>query len=178
MTLTIRQSSKQDLIPDTIATLVSLINDVYAEAEGDLWKPDNTGRTNNEEVEKFIKNGLLFFAELKGKIVGSVKIEHVDDQTLGFGMLVANPDCRGEGIGRELVNHVENHARNHGYSIMQLELLTPRHWKNPSKEFLKAWYTRIGYKATKTRPFGEISPQRMDEFATDCDFTIWLKDLN
>jgi hypothetical protein len=60
---------------------------------------------------------------------------------------------------------------------MQLELLTPRHWKNPAKEFLKVWYRRLGYVPEKHMPFEEVSPHRMEEFATDCDFTIWLKTL-
>lgn len=177
MTLIIKQSSEEDASDEAVSKLVALINAVYAEVECDMWKPDNSGRTYGGEVEKFLKNNNLFLAELDGKIVGSVKIEHIDDNTLAFGMLVADPDIRGKGIGRELVRSVEEHARENGYSTMQLELLTPRHWENPSKEFLKVWYDRIGYKPTKTRPFEEISPQRMDEFATDCDFTIWLKTL-
>jgi hypothetical protein len=28
---------------------------------------------------------------------------------------------------------------------MQLELLVPRDWRHPSKEFLKSWYGRRGY---------------------------------
>ena len=175
--LTIRPPTETDLAPATVDHLVDLINTVYAEAEGDLWKPTTTGRTYAGEMERLIKNKGLFFAELDGEIVGSVKIEHINDQILAFGMLVANPDIRGKGIGRELVKKCESHAAQNGYKTMQLELLTPRHWENPSKKFLKEWYSRIGYKPTRTRPFEEISPQRMDEFATDCDFTVWLKEI-
>ncbi|MDG1995828.1 MAG: GNAT family N-acetyltransferase [Emcibacteraceae bacterium] len=178
MTLNIRQSSAADATGDITSNLVTLINAVYQEVECDMWKPDNTGRTNAQEVGKFLKDGLIFIAEINYEIVGSAKIQHIDDQTLAFGMLVANPDIRGKGIGRELVSKCESYARENGYTTMQLELLTPRHWKNPSKEFLKIWYDRIGYKPTKTRPFEEISPHRMNEFATDCDFTIWQKALS
>ena len=177
MTLNIRQSSELDANDDTVNSHVTLINAVYQEVEGDMWKPDNSGRTYAGEVENFLQNKELLIAEIDGKIVGSIKIEHIDDNTLAFGMLVVDPDVRGKGIGRELVNSAEANARDNGYTVMQLELLTPRHWENTSKEFLKTWYTRIGYKPNKTRSFEEVSPHRMDEFATDCDFTIWLKDL-
>ncbi|MCC3859617.1 GNAT family N-acetyltransferase [Pseudemcibacter aquimaris] len=177
MSLRITQSNSNDTSPETIRSLVNLINEVYASVEGDMWKPDNSGRTYDAEVEKFVKNGEIFIARIDDEIVGSVRIEHIDDQTLAFGMLVADPDRRSEGIGRELVATCENHARENGYTNMQLELLTPRHWENPSKEFLKEWYGRIGYIPTKSRPFEEISPHRMDEFATECDFTVWIKEL-
>jgi GNAT superfamily N-acetyltransferase len=177
MTLNIRQSSAADATGEITSTLVTLINAVYQEAEGDMWKPDNTGRTNVDEVGKYLIDGELFIAEINGEIVGTVKIEHIGEKTLAFGMLVANPDIRGKGIGRELVKKCESHAIKNGYTIMQLELLTPRHWENASKEFLKVWYARIGYKPTKPRPFEEVSEQRMNEFATECDFTVWSKDL-
>lgn len=177
MTLTIRQSSNADTDPQTVSILLELINSVYQEVECDMWKPDNSGRTYAAELKGFLKNKEIFIAEIDGKIVGSIKIEHIDDDTLSFGMLVADPSLRSQGIGRDLVAKCENYAKENCYKTMQLELLTPRHWKSPSKEFLKVWYTRIGYTPTKPRPFEEISPHRMEEFATECDFTVWNKTL-
>jgi GNAT superfamily N-acetyltransferase len=119
----------------------------------------------------------MFIAFEDDEIVGAVKFAPVDQKTLEFGMLAADIKMRGKGLGRDLVNIVENYARDNFYTIMQLELLTPRHWKNPAKEFLKVWYRRLGYVPEKPMPFEEVSPHRMEEFATDCDFTIWLKTL-
>lgn len=177
MSITIKQSDETDLTPATINRLLELINAVYEETESDLWKPTTSGRTYYGEVEGFVKGKQLYIARDDNEIVGSVKFAPVDETTLEFGMLAADKKMRGMGLGRDLVNIVENHARNNGYKTMQLELLTPRHWENPAKEFLKVWYSRLGYIPEKSMPFEEVSPHRMDEFATDCDFTVWLKKL-
>ena len=177
MTITIKQCDQNDLNPKTINRLLELINAVYDETENDLWKPTTSGRTYYGELEGFVKAKQMFIAFEEDEIVGAVKFAPVDDQTLEFGMLAADVKMRGKGLGRDLVETVENHARETGYTKMQLELLTPRHWKNPAKEFLKKWYSRIGYIPEKSMPFEEISPHRMDEFATDCDFTVWIKTL-
>jgi hypothetical protein len=71
MTLNIRQSSIADATGNITTTLVALINAVYQEAEGDMWKPDNTGRTNTDEIGKYLKNGEMFIAEINNEIVGS-----------------------------------------------------------------------------------------------------------
>ena len=60
---------------------------------------------------------------------------------------------------------------------MQLEILTPRAWKQPSKEFLFKWYGRRGYKVVRKQPFEQMYPKLAPLLATDCDFTVWEKDL-
>src|SRR5215813_15488505 len=67
-----------------------------------------------------------------------------------FRSLVADPAHRGTGVGRELVRFAERRSREQGLATMQLEVLVPRQWSHPSKEFLKAWYTRIGYRPVRT----------------------------
>ncbi len=177
MNITIKHPGKNDINDNDISYIAELVNRVYGEAEADLWKPTTQGRTNPADIRKNIENGQMLIAETGGKIVGVCKIAKRDRDTCEFGMLTADPQQRGKGIGRELVKAAENWGRQSGFKKMRLELLTPRHWKNESKEFLKVWYTRIGYKPAYTVPFEEEAPHRMDEFATDCDFTVWLKDL-
>ena len=58
---------------------------------------------------------------------------------------------------------------------MRLELLTPRSFRQPSKEFLKSWYSRIGYISGKTEPFEKDYPEHAAKLLVECDFTIWLK---
>lgn len=176
--ITIRHSNQADLNEKTITRITELINIVYDEAESDLWKPETSSRTHNAEVESFIKKDGFLIAEKNDEIVGVCKLGKQDAEICEFGMLAADPAMRGVGIGRDLVSAAENWGRSGGYKKMRLEILTPRHWKNESKEFLKVWYTRLGYAPHFTAPFEEISPHRMDDFATDCDFTVWLKDLN
>lgn len=175
--LSIRQSNTADNTPERIAHLVKLINDIYATEESDLWKSKSSKRVVEDEVRGFLEQEQLFFAFVDDELVGSVKIDIIDDDTMEFGMLVANPDYRGLGIGRELVSTVECFARDQGYKTMMLELLTPQIGVNQSKEFLKKWYTRIGYIPGKTIPFEQEFPRRAKDFACPCDFTVWLKDL-
>jgi hypothetical protein len=60
---------------------------------------------------------------------------------------------------------------------MQLELLVPREWSHPSKEFLTAWYTRIGYRPVRTGRLEESYPALAAHLATPCDLVIHHKDL-
>ncbi len=97
-------------------------------------------------------------ARLRGRVVGSVRVQRLDKGTGEFGMLVADPAHRGVGIGRELVRFAERKSRAEGLRIMQLELLTPRDWTHPTKTFLDAWYTRIGYRIVRTGTIDEAYP--------------------
>ena len=100
----------------------------------------------------------------------------MENNTIGeFGMVVVNPDYRGKRLGSGLVEEAEKWAKSWGAHTMRLELLTPKTWKQDTKEFMKQWYTRIGYKPQKTEPFEKQYPIDSKKLATECDFTIWLK---
>jgi hypothetical protein len=60
---------------------------------------------------------------------------------------------------------------------MQLELLVPRGWKHPSKEFLEAWYGRRGYRLIRTSRLDDAYPQLAPLLATPCDLEIHQKPL-
>ena len=165
-----------DLEPDRIARLTSLINAVYDDAESGMWKRKGT-RTRPDEVERLLRTGALILAETGGNLAGSVNVNLMDGGVGEFGMLVADPARRGTGIGSALVEHAEDWARGQGCHTMRLELLTPRHWSHPSKEFLKSWYSRIGYMPQAPEPFEILHPELVAELATECDFTVWHKAL-
>ena len=93
-------------------------------------------------------------------------------------MLAVSPSHRGTGVGRALVRFAECDSLRAGYTIMQLELLVPRTWLHPSKEFLEGWYGRIGYKVVHTKRIDEAHPQLAPLLATECDFKIYQKDLS
>ena len=92
-------------------------------------------------------------------------------------MLVAAPDQRGTGVGRALVAFAEEHSRERGLRAIQLELLVPRTWRHPSKEFLKAWYGRIGYRPVRTGTIDENHPHLAPLLATPCDLNVYEKPL-
>ena len=169
--------------------LVKLVNDVYDVAEDGMWKQKGV-RTNPQELSDLIRQGRLIVARVchpqnggssnengsGSEIVGCVKLDRLD-QAGEFGMLVVDPDMRSMGIGGKLVRAAEEWSKGQGFREMQLELLTPRTWKQPSKEFNKLWYTRLGYVPQRTDPFEKDYPELVPFLATECDFTIWRKPL-
>jgi GNAT superfamily N-acetyltransferase len=156
--------------------ITDLINEVYVVAEDGLWT-DGARRTTVDEVAELTRAGEIAVARLRGRIVGSVRVQRLDDRTGEFGMLVADPAHRGAGVGRELVRFAERKCSADGLGTMQLELLVPRGWTHPTKEFLAGWYTRIGYRVARTGTIDEAYPALAPLLATPCDFVIYQKDL-
>jgi GNAT superfamily N-acetyltransferase len=171
-----REPAEGDFADDAVERLVDLINRVYDEAESGMWRRQGT-RTNLDQVRRLLRDKRLLLAELDGAIVGSVNVTLMDEKVAEFGMLAADPDHRGLGIGTMLVRAAEEWARSMNRRTMRLELLTPRSWTHPCKEFLKAWYTRIGYVPQFTEPLEKTHPELIGELATECDFTVWHKQL-
>ena len=60
---------------------------------------------------------------------------------------------------------------------MQLELLVPRGWRHPSKEFLKAWYGRHRLPPLRTGSMDETHPHLAPLLATPCDLAVYEKPL-
>jgi GNAT superfamily N-acetyltransferase len=159
-----------------VGEIADLVNRVYAVAEEGLWV-DGAARTTSSEVAEMVAAGEIAAARADGRIIGSVRVQQLDDRVGEFGMLVADPARRGEGIGRELIRFAEELSRGRGLGVMQLELLFPRDWSHPAKEFLHAWYTRIGYEPARRGDLGDAYPHLAPLLATPCDFVIYEKPL-
>jgi GNAT superfamily N-acetyltransferase len=159
-----------------VAEVVDLVNRVYRDAERGLWQ-DDARRTRPAEVAAMIRDGQLVVARLDGRLVGAVQIQQLDRDLGEAGMLVASPEHRGAGIGRTLLTFAEDWGRRRGFRRMQLELLVPQTWTHPVKEFLLAWYTRVGYRHVRTGRLAEAYPELQPQLATPCDFVILHKDL-
>jgi GNAT superfamily N-acetyltransferase len=161
---------------EVVDRLTSLINGVYRAAESGLWR-DGAVRTTPSEVAELIAAGQIAVATRNGRIAGSVRIHDVADDASEFGLLVAAPDERGTGVGRALLDFAERRSRERGLRAMQLELLVPRDWRHPSKEFLKSWYGRRGYRLVRTGRIDDAYPHLAPLLATPCDLTIYEKPL-
>jgi len=169
--------NEESFTNDDILVLSKLINNVYNDAESGMWKIDIL-RTTPEEINNLILKKNLIIAYFNNNIVGAVAVKSMPDKKTGeFGMLVADQAYRGLGIGSALVDAAESWAQSQNFSRMRLELLTPKNWEHPSKTFLKKWYNRIGYVPNKTELFELMYPDKFNELATECDFTVWYKTL-
>jgi GNAT superfamily N-acetyltransferase len=163
---------------ELVERLTALVNRVYDTAERGLWREGAT-RTTGSEMAALIRARQIAVATRDGHVVGSVWIhDDVSDDVGEFGMLVSAPEQRGIGVGRALLDFVEDTARERGLRAMQLELLVPRGWKHPTKEFLEAWYGRRGYRLIRTGRIDDAYPQLAPLLATPCDLEIHQKPLS
>lgn len=158
------------------AELTDLINGVYAVAEKGLWV-DGASRTTVERVKELVRAGQIAVARAAGQIVGCLRIQFLDGGVGEFGMLAVIPCSRGTGVGRDLVRFAEQEAHRKRCDTMQLEVLVPRGWSHPSKEFLTDWYTRSGYKLVRIGAIEESYPELAPLLATPCDYMIYRKAL-
>ncbi|MGN6679225.1 MAG: GNAT family N-acetyltransferase, partial [Streptosporangiaceae bacterium] len=156
--------------------LAGLVNGVYAAAEAGLWV-DGTERTTPAQMADLITAAQIALARADDQIVGAVRVQRLDVGTGEFGMLDADPAHRGVGVGRELVRFAERWSQAQGLDTMQLKVLVPRHWSHPSKEFLTAWYTRMGYRQVRAIPVDGSRPELVPLLATPCDFVTYHKNL-
>jgi N-acetylglutamate synthase-like GNAT family acetyltransferase len=156
--------------------LSDLINDVYAVSESGLWR-EGAKRTTTAELADEIRAGEIVVATREDEILGCVRVHDVSADTSEFGILVADPAKRNVGVGNALLDFAERRSRERGMRAMQLELLVPREWSHPSKEFLKGWYGRRGYRRISTRRMDRAYPHLAPLLATPCDLEVHAKPL-
>jgi GNAT superfamily N-acetyltransferase len=156
--------------------LSELINEVYEVAERGLWR-EGFERTSEAEIAELIAGGEIAIVRRDGRVIGSIRIHDVAADASEFGLLVAAPDQRGVGVGRALVDHAEHETRDRGLRAIQLELLVPLEWSHPTKEFLKGWYTRRGYRIIGRRQVADAYPHLAPLLATPCQLTLYEKRL-
>ena len=154
--------------------LAALVNDAYAEGESGLWRPGAV-RVTPARTTELITAGEIAVARRAGQIVGSVRIVQLAPGLGELGMLSAAP--RGGGTGRALIDFAESWARERGLPTMQLEILTPRRGTHPEKEFLRSWYTRLGYHRVGADDFAGVDPAEAANLAVPCDLVIFHKGL-
>ena len=159
-----------------VERLAALVNDVYVTAEDGLWR-DGASRTTPSEMAALIEGGQIAVATVDGQLAGAVRIQALSDVTGEFGLLAADPEQRGIGVGRELIAFAERHSHDRGLLAMQLELLVPLTWSHPSKEFLDDWYRRIGYRVVRRTSVDLLQPELAPLLATPCEFVVYEKPL-
>lgn len=159
-----------------VGQITDLVNRVYDAAEAGLWV-DGAARTTTGEMQEMVAAEQVAVARVGDQAVGCIRVRELGEGVGEFGLLAADPAHRGAGVGRELVGFAEELCRERGLAVMQLELLVPRGWSHPTKEFLHDWYTRIGYRPVRTLGVEEGYPQLAPLLATPSDFVVYRKPL-
>ena len=162
--------------PRVVERLTELINRAYAAGEAGLWV-HGTLRIAPAAVVAAIRGGGMLVATAGAPIVGCAWMRMLDDATADLGLVSADPEHWGGGVGRALVRFAEDVARSRGVATMQLELLVPRDGAHPDKDRLRAWYERLGYHVVRTAPFEAIATHSASELAKPCEFLVFQKPL-
>ena len=128
-----------------------------------------------ERVAEIVAAGEMAVARADGKVVGSVRVRRLDEETGFFGLLAVHPADQGAGVGRELVRFAEELSRERGATTMELRLLVPREGDDAHKERLHTWYSRLGYRQVGCADFSASHPDARSR--TPLDILTYRKRL-
>ncbi|WQF89235.1 Putative GNAT domain, acyl-CoA N-acyltransferase [Colletotrichum destructivum] len=158
--------------------IVNVVNKSYTETEGDIFLPGYQ-RTSPLEVADLIRTGRLAvaFQSPAKEPVGCVSLKSVSPTQNSFAMLALSPAYRGLGLGKKLVQFVEEHSQSQGCKVMQLELLVPTTFEHPFKRRIQAWYSKMGYQVVKVGQFEEDYPAIAPLLAGPAEYRISEKAL-
>lgn len=182
---------------ELVRHLVEVINAVYTKDEEGIWAADKPfARTSDEEIKKYLKKGELAlawasseaslpsssapgFVPAPSAVMGCVHLHRPEGETrvVEVGMLVCDPGFRGAGVGRELMRFAEQHAKEQGAAVTQVELLFPEGWEHPFKMRLQDWYARLGYKLVRMGEVKDKYPRLVDSLAGPTRFKVSEKEL-
>lgn len=113
-------------------------------------------RTDKKSIEQLIlepNNFIELVLDQDTKeLLALAHLKHDDEETLYFGMLTVRPTTQGLGLGKKLLEHIENYALENHFTQIRISVLHLR----PE---LIAFYERRGFKATgESIPFPENDP--------------------
>lgn len=146
----------------------------YALTETEVWG-ENYVRITFEEYNELIEEGEILIAYIDNEVVGGVHYYERKKGTYSFSLLCADFNKSGLGIGRALVNRVEQDAKANGATEIQLEILRPKGIEVPFKKQISDWYQRMGYVYTHSQNFAEIKPVKAKNLIRPSDFDYYLK---
>jgi ribosomal protein S18 acetylase RimI-like enzyme len=145
-----------------VQELASLVNSAYrGEYSEQGWTTEASilggQRTDSEKLAAMIAAPLnqieIAFNDESQKIIGSVHLIQELPDTLYFGMLTVEPTLQTLGLGKKMLEHLENIARGYKFKRIRFTVI-------PTRSELIAFYERRGYKATgKFEPFPEDDPK-------------------
>lgn len=176
MSITIFTTQERDFSPAQRTEIFEIMRKAYASTEIEIWG-ENYVRMPQAEYEELIDDGKITVALLENEIVGCVYARKIDDDTFTFGLLATHKDFGNLGIGRKLIEQVEEKARISGAKFMNIEILRPRDFSIPMKDRLRAWYEGMGYVFTHNQNFQDRRPDRAKDLKVPSVFDCYGKVL-
>ncbi|HEX4958873.1 MAG TPA: GNAT family N-acetyltransferase [Lacibacter sp.] len=142
---------------EDVSFIVQLLNSAYRGATSRQgWTTEahliaGDVRTNEESVLQVMEQPdsvILKCCDDDGRMVGTVNLQQQASK-IYLGMFAVAPALQGKGIGKQLLEAAENHARNTGCTAIYMHVISVRN------ELIN-WYRRHGYRDTGLRkPFVE-----------------------
>ncbi len=124
-------------------------------------------RTDVTRLAQMMVTGEFLIAQnAAGKIVASVYVE-IKGERGYLGMLGVDPAEQGKGLGRVMVNAVEDYCRNKGCSGVDLVVISLR-------TDLPPFYRKLGYAETATE---EFHPSRKLKAGLQCHCLVMSKEF-
>lgn len=176
MSIEILSSENHPFSPSERSVLFEIMRDAYARTEIEIWG-ENYVRMPQNKYEDLIDQGKIFAAVLEGEIIGSIYSYNLEVETSTFSLLAVHRGFGGQGVGRKLIEAVEEKARNAGSNYMNIEILRPRDFNIPLKDRLRTWYEGMNYVFTHDQNFQDRYPKRAKRLKVPSVFDCYQKNL-
>lgn len=144
----------------------------YAETEKEIWGL-NYKRIDKSSFRDIVDKEEVFLAYIEDRVVGCVRLIKLNKNTYSFGLLAADFNEKGLGIGSKLVAKAEEKAKSLGAKQMKIEILKAKDIEVKSKKELHNWYTRLGYEFIKTESFVVLKPEEVEKSKKMVNFSVF-----
>nr|WP_298793732.1 GNAT family N-acetyltransferase [uncultured Allomuricauda sp.] len=156
--------------------LYEILTIAYTETEKEIWG-ENYPRISFDDYNEIINKGEILVAYNEGLVVGGIHYYKLNPNSYGFGLLCADFGKSGMGIGRALINSVEQIVAGESVKLIKIGILRPKSIEVEFKTRISAWYQRLGYKYTHSQDFGEVDPKKSTDLITPSCFDYYVKSL-
>ena len=133
---------------DSISAITALLHEAYAPLAAMGFRYLATHQDEAMTARR-LRSGVPFVGELNGAIVGTVTLRLPKTESRcewlqqpgvwSFGQFAVRPDLQGQGIGRRMIETVEQHAIASGASELALDTAE-------GATHLIEWYQRLGFR--------------------------------
>ena len=138
-----------------VATISEIIRSAYLEVaeQFDLNRencPKHPSNCTDQWIQRDLDRGVTYFLlELAEKPLGCAALEVVNDALCYLERVAVLPEYKGKGLGRKLVGHVINQARQDGMKEVGIGIIA-------KQQELGHWYQKIGFEKGETKHFDHL----------------------
>lgn len=157
--------------------LYEIIIKGYELTEEEVWGPKYV-RVFRPEYDRLIEKGEVLIAFYNGKVAGGIHHYSINDQGYTFSLLAVNFSLGGLGIGKALIDEIENIAISKKAKQIKIEVLRVRGVDTIAKLKLAKFYDRLGFKYSHSKDCScLIYQEKYEKLKAPSDFDFYIKQL-